>query len=150
LSYLAQHDRIRQCNKSNVCRQNPQQRINRRILTLSSGYHRRIIRSKAEELSLHVLSYYLVAWLSLFVEVLDMEALEITSDNPKPQHPVVLRDYQVQGVEWLYSLYKDKSNGILADEMGLGKSKLMCAICLTSTQSTRIAVQGKQRRSSTS
>jgi len=32
-----------------------------------------------------------------------------------------LRRYQVEGVEWLISLYDNGLNGILADEMGLGK-----------------------------
>ena len=34
----------------------------------------------------------------------------------------VLRDYQKDGVKWLYTLYKCDLGGILADEMGLGKS----------------------------
>ena len=34
----------------------------------------------------------------------------------------ILRDYQVDGVKWLYTLYKCDLGGILADEMGLGKS----------------------------
>ncbi len=34
----------------------------------------------------------------------------------------VLRDYQRDGVKWLYTLYKCDLGGILADEMGLGKS----------------------------
>ncbi len=34
----------------------------------------------------------------------------------------VLREYQMQGVEWLYNIYKCDLGGILADEMGLGKS----------------------------
>lgn len=33
-----------------------------------------------------------------------------------------LRDYQLGGVRWLYSLYRSGLNGILADEMGLGKT----------------------------
>ncbi|KAG2437780.1 hypothetical protein HYH02_011155 [Chlamydomonas schloesseri] len=33
-----------------------------------------------------------------------------------------LRDYQLKGVAWLISLYKNGVNGILADEMGLGKT----------------------------
>ncbi len=33
-----------------------------------------------------------------------------------------LRDYQVEGVKWLYTIYKCGFGGILADEMGLGKS----------------------------
>jgi SNF2 family DNA or RNA helicase len=32
-----------------------------------------------------------------------------------------LREHQVQGVQWLCSLYRSKLNAILADEMGLGK-----------------------------
>lgn len=34
----------------------------------------------------------------------------------------ILRDYQKDGVKWLYTLYKCDLGGILADEMGLGKS----------------------------
>lgn len=33
-----------------------------------------------------------------------------------------LRPYQIQGVNWLVSLHKNKIAGILADEMGLGKT----------------------------
>ncbi|KAF0973478.1 hypothetical protein FDP41_008182 [Naegleria fowleri] len=33
-----------------------------------------------------------------------------------------LKAYQLQGLQWLVSLYNNKINGILADEMGLGKT----------------------------
>ena len=33
-----------------------------------------------------------------------------------------MRDYQIQGLNWLISLYSNGINGILADEMGLGKT----------------------------
>ena len=33
-----------------------------------------------------------------------------------------LKPYQMQGLEWLVSLYNNNLNGILADEMGLGKT----------------------------
>ncbi|KAL7068797.1 putative chromatin remodelling complex SNF2H [Cryptosporidium serpentis] len=33
-----------------------------------------------------------------------------------------MKDYQLEGLNWLYQLYKYKINGILADEMGLGKT----------------------------
>ncbi|GIL81978.1 hypothetical protein Vretimale_1453 [Volvox reticuliferus] len=33
-----------------------------------------------------------------------------------------LRDYQLKGVVWMISLYKNGVSGILADEMGLGKT----------------------------
>ena len=34
----------------------------------------------------------------------------------------VMKDYQLEGLEWLVSLYENGLNGILADEMGLGKT----------------------------
>lgn len=34
----------------------------------------------------------------------------------------VMRSYQLEGLEWLTSLYENGLNGILADEMGLGKT----------------------------
>ena len=34
----------------------------------------------------------------------------------------VMRGYQLEGLEWLTSLYENGLNGILADEMGLGKT----------------------------
>jgi ATP-dependent DNA helicase len=33
-----------------------------------------------------------------------------------------LREYQLQGVQWMISLYQNGLNGILADQMGLGKT----------------------------
>ena len=33
-----------------------------------------------------------------------------------------LRDYQLQGVRWMISLWNNGLNGILADQMGLGKT----------------------------
>jgi len=40
----------------------------------------------------------------------------------------ILRDYQKEGIKWLYTIYKCDLGGILADEMGLGKS--IQTICL--------------------
>lgn len=36
-----------------------------------------------------------------------------------------LRDYQIEALNWLISLYENKIGGILADEMGLGKYALV-------------------------
>lgn len=33
-----------------------------------------------------------------------------------------MRDYQIQGLNWLVSLHENGISGILADEMGLGKT----------------------------
>lgn len=46
---------------------------------------------------------------------------EVLPGQPKLLTGAVLRDYQVDGVQWLISLYENGLNGILADEMGLGK-----------------------------
>lgn len=42
--------------------------------------------------------------------------------QPKLIQNVTLRDYQLEGVQWLISLYENGLNGILADDMGLGKT----------------------------
>ena len=39
-----------------------------------------------------------------------------------PIQPCVLHPFQLQGVQWLHTLYRMGINGILADEMGLGKT----------------------------
>jgi SNF2 family DNA or RNA helicase len=36
--------------------------------------------------------------------------------------PFKMRDYQLDGLNWMVSLYETGINGILADEMGLGKT----------------------------
>ena len=46
---------------------------------------------------------------------------EIT-DELCPGFTGSLRDYQLNGVKWLISLYQNGLNGILADQMGLGKT----------------------------
>lgn len=41
-----------------------------------------------------------------------------------------MKDYQLDGLEWLVSLYENGLNGILADEMGLGKTlQTIALIC---------------------
>lgn len=49
-----------------------------------------------------------------------------TQGKPHVSQPTLLRgdlrSYQQAGLDWLASLYRNKTNGILADEMGLGKT----------------------------
>lgn len=49
---------------------------------------------------------------------------EILKIEKQPDNLVggTLRDYQIEGLNWLYKLYQANLNGILADEMGLGKT----------------------------
>ncbi|EDK37807.2 hypothetical protein PGUG_01905 [Meyerozyma guilliermondii ATCC 6260] len=58
--------------------------------------------------------------------------------NPKPETTYqpslitggTMKDYQLDGLEWLSTLYENGLNGILADEMGLGKT-LQCIAFLS-------------------
>lgn len=47
---------------------------------------------------------------------------EYVTESPKFIQGGTLRDYQIQGLNWLISLHENKLSGILADEMGLGKT----------------------------
>ncbi|XP_058108290.1 chromatin structure-remodeling complex protein SYD-like isoform X2 [Magnolia sinica] len=55
---------------------------------------------------------------------------ESISEQPASLEGGKLREYQMNGLRWLVSLYNNHLNGILADEMGLGKTvqviSLMC------------------------
>ncbi|EGW31748.1 uncharacterized protein SPAPADRAFT_51729 [Spathaspora passalidarum NRRL Y-27907] len=46
----------------------------------------------------------------------------ILTESPSYVQGGKLREYQIQGLNWLISLYENRLSGILADEMGLGKT----------------------------
>lgn len=46
----------------------------------------------------------------------------IITESPLYIKDGTLREYQIQGLNWLISLYENRLSGILADEMGLGKT----------------------------
>ncbi|CAG8574254.1 2078_t:CDS:10 [Ambispora gerdemannii] len=46
----------------------------------------------------------------------------VFNESPSFIHNGVMRDYQLQGLNWMISLFDNGINGILADEMGLGKT----------------------------
>ncbi|KAJ3048565.1 hypothetical protein HK097_010430 [Rhizophlyctis rosea] len=52
----------------------------------------------------------------------EVEAEVVFSETPHYVKFNPMRDYQLQGLTWLISLFKNGINGILADEMGLGKT----------------------------
>uniref|UniRef100_A0ACD5V8R8 Uncharacterized protein n=1 Tax=Avena sativa TaxID=4498 RepID=A0ACD5V8R8_AVESA len=60
---------------------------------------------------------------------------EIVNDQPSYLQGGTLREYQMNGLRWLVSLYNNNLNGILADEMGLGKTvqviSLLCYLMET-------------------
>lgn len=49
------------------------------------------------------------------------EETTVLTESPQYVHGK-LREYQIQGLNWLISLYENSLSGILADEMGLGKT----------------------------
>ncbi len=61
-----------------------------------------------------------------FSSLLDTEAWQ----NPRqlPVIPKHLRDYQRNGLAWLFNLYQYRMGGILADDMGLGKTHQALAL----------------------
>ncbi|VDQ06493.1 unnamed protein product [Trichobilharzia regenti] len=44
---------------------------------------------------------------------------------------IVLREYQLQGINWLANCDSQKHGGLLCDEMGLGKTCQVCIMCLS-------------------
>ncbi|CAK8563616.1 unnamed protein product [Lathyrus sativus] len=55
---------------------------------------------------------------------------ESIAEQPSILHGGKLREYQMNGLRWLVSLYNNHLNGILADEMGLGKTvQVISLIC---------------------
>lgn len=47
---------------------------------------------------------------------------EKIEEQPRMLVGGTLKGYQLQGIQWMVSLYNNRLNGILADEMGLGKT----------------------------
>ena len=47
---------------------------------------------------------------------------EVVDKQPSTLSGGTLKPYQVEGLQWMVSLYNNNLNGILADEMGLGKT----------------------------
>ncbi|WCJ22617.1 Chromatin structure-remodeling complex protein SYD [Euphorbia peplus] len=55
---------------------------------------------------------------------------ESIAEQPSSLQGGTLREYQMNGLRWLVSLYNNNLNGILADEMGLGKTvQVISLIC---------------------
>lgn len=52
----------------------------------------------------------------------DEQEAFVFNESPAYVKGGTMRDYQIQGLNWMISLYHNGINGILADEMGLGKT----------------------------
>ncbi|OZJ01930.1 hypothetical protein BZG36_04839 [Bifiguratus adelaidae] len=51
-----------------------------------------------------------------------ISAPTVFTESPPYVSGGTMRDYQIQGLNWMISLFENGINGILADEMGLGKT----------------------------
>ncbi|XP_034231583.1 lymphoid-specific helicase-like [Thrips palmi] len=61
---------------------------------------------------------------------INAQNLEVSIRQPKLLEGAIMRDYQLDGLEWLVALDLNGANGILADEMGLGKTvQVIALIC---------------------
>ncbi|CAK9437953.1 uncharacterized protein LODBEIA_P23310 [Lodderomyces beijingensis] len=58
-------------------------------------------------------------------EKIEKSQVQHNTNQPRIVSGGVMKDYQLDGLEWLVTLYQNGLNGILADEMGLGKT-LQC------------------------
>ncbi|KAI8096387.1 SNF2 family N-terminal domain-containing protein [Halteromyces radiatus] len=58
----------------------------------------------------------------LLKDEISTEPLTVFTESPAYVTGGKLREYQVQGLNWMISLFENGINGILADEMGLGKT----------------------------
>lgn len=59
---------------------------------------------------------------ALVAAAMDSNAGMRVTSQPSIMEGGTLRDYQIEGLNWLVSLYDTGISGILADEMGLGKT----------------------------
>ena len=68
-------------------------------------------------------NYHIIKTDSLFQNFIDnFKEYKNVSLKFTKEEKDILRNYQLLGIKWLYTIYKCGFGGILADEMGLGKS----------------------------
>lgn len=69
----------------------------------------------------------------------DTQETTVFVESPSYIKGGTMRDYQVQGLNWLVSLHENGISGILADEMGLGKTLQTISVCTVTTGGLRCA-----------
>lgn len=68
-------------------------------------------------------NYHIIKTNNLFNELIDnFKKYKDSNISLSKKDEQILREYQITGVKWLYTIDKTGFGGILADEMGLGKS----------------------------
>lgn len=105
------------------------------IINLSNNTNLEEFRKLREDLEINDISGSIKKYKALYLDSLDYNIINkdnsfnkfIKNFNKYKDCNIdidtsILRDYQVNGVKWLYNIDKIGFGGILADEMGLGKS----------------------------
>ena len=105
-----------------------------------------LIQNIDNETLLRVFSYNLEENSRLFINKIlnlkiNIEKNYIVEELRNNQFNAILKDYQEDGVLWLYNLYKnDIDGGLLADEMGLGKTIQVIAFLLLSKTKSNLII----------
>ena len=105
-----------------------------------------LIQNIDNETLLRVFSYNLEENIRLFINKIlnlkiNIEKNYIVEELRNNQFNAILKDYQEDGVLWLYNLYKnDIDGGLLADEMGLGKTIQVIAFLLLSKTKSNLII----------
>ena len=68
------------------------------------------------------------------------EIAGIRPAHPAPAVQIPLRDYQLRGYQWLYTLDRLRMGGVLADDMGLGKTVQIIALLLATREPSRCSL----------
>ena len=95
---------------------------------------------------LKVFSYNLEEDIKLFIDKIlnlriTIEKKEMIKELQNNRFNAILKDYQEEGVLWLYNLYKNNiDGGLLADEMGLGKTIQVIAFLLLSKKKSNLII----------
>ena len=105
-----------------------------------------LIQNIDNETLLRVFSYNLEENIRLLINKIlnlkiNIEKNYIVEELRNNQFNAILKDYQEDGVLWLYNLYKnDIDGGLLADEMGLGKTIQVIAFLLLSKTKSNLII----------
>ena len=74
------------------------------------------------------------------VTAVEEEISGVRSAQTAPPPSIALREYQIRGYQWLYTLDRLHMGGVLADDMGLGKTVQVIALLLATRQPGRCSL----------
>jgi SNF2 family DNA or RNA helicase len=105
-----------------------------------------IIKDIDNKMLLKVFSYNLNTDIKIFIDkIINIKQLvnkkKMIEELKSSHFNAILKDYQENGVLWLYNLYKNNlDGGLLADEMGLGKTIQVIAFLLLAKSNNNLII----------